>query len=285
MFTIFSCPKDFTSLFGIIQRNAINSWLKLDPKPYIILFGIENEDIKNEFNDENIIFLPINEINEYKTPYINRIFESAIKHSPSDTLCYVNSDIILFNDFPKTIENLISHKKYFGVGNRYNVEINHLINFSDGSFDKRNYLVEENIDIYTGSDYFIFNKHALKDIPQFLIGRTCWDNWLMYNAVKDNLNLIDCSAEISCIHQKHDYSHIKTSKSKHYKGVERDFNFKSLGGIGKLYTILDAKYYFFNGALKRNIRINTISHKILRYLGVLFLKEYISLKLKNLSLN
>ena len=59
MYTIFSCPKEFTSLFGIIQRNAINSWLKLSPKPNIILFGIENENIKNEFNDENITPLQI----------------------------------------------------------------------------------------------------------------------------------------------------------------------------------------------------------------------------------
>ncbi len=96
MYTIFSCPKEFTSLFGIIQRNAIKSWLNLRPKPNIILFGIENEEIKKEFNDDNITFLPIEFLNEYNTPYISKIFETAMEVSKTETLCYVNSDIILF---------------------------------------------------------------------------------------------------------------------------------------------------------------------------------------------
>ena len=40
MFTIFSCPKEFTSLFGIIQHS--NSWLNLNQ----FNLGVENEEIK-----------------------------------------------------------------------------------------------------------------------------------------------------------------------------------------------------------------------------------------------
>jgi len=118
MYTIFSCPKEFTSLFGIIQRNAINSWLNLNPTPNIILFGIEDDKIKKEFDNPKITFLPIKDFNEYKTPYINKIFEAAMLYSPTDTLCYVNSDIILFDDFFSTIKNLQKKKNYFGVGGR-----------------------------------------------------------------------------------------------------------------------------------------------------------------------
>ena len=281
MYTIFSCPKEFTSIFGLIQRNAINSWLKLSPKPHIILFGIEDELIKSEFSDENITFLPIEDFNEYGTPYVNKIFENAMIACKTEVLCYVNSDIILFNDFPKTINVITNHLDYFGIGRRYNVEINHLIDFSDGSFNKDNYLMDENLDKATGSDYFIFNKKSLKNIPQFLIGRTCWDNWLIYNAAKKNFKLIDCTEDIKCIHQKHDYSHIKTNTTNHYKGIEREFNFKSLGGFDKLYTVIDAQYYSSNGDVKRNIRLHNIGHKIFRYTGMLFLKEYFYQKIKN----
>ena len=281
MYTIFSCPKEFTSIFGLIQKNAINSWLKLSPKPQIILFGIEDELIRREFSDENITFLPIEDFNEYGTPYINKIFENAMIASKTEVLCYVNSDIILFDDFPKTINVITDHRDYLGIGRRYNAEINHLINFSDGSFNKNDYLIGENLDKPTGSDYFIFNKKSLKNIPQFLIGRTCWDNWLFYNAVKRNFKLIDCTEDIKCIHQKHDYSHIKTNTTNHYKGIEREFNFKSLGGFDKLYTVIDAQYYSSNGDVKRNIRLHNIGHKILRYTGMLFLKEYFYHKIKN----
>jgi len=278
MYTIFSCPKEFTSLFGIIQRNAINSWLKLSPKPNIILFGIENEDIKNEFNDKNITYLPIKDYNEYETPYINKIFESAIENSTTDALCYVNSDIILFNDFPKTVANLIANKKYFGVGRRYNVEIQEILNFNDQNKIRNHYLNSTDLDIYTGSDYFIFNKHSIKNIPSFLIGRTCWDNWLMYYAAKNKLNLTDCSSEIECLHQKHDYSHIKTNTNNHYKGIEREYNFKQLGGIEKIYDIRDADFLLKNTKLEKNYSIISIFIKFLRKSKLLFLKEFLYVK-------
>ena len=273
MYTIFSCPKEFTSLFGVIQRNAINSWLKLSPKPKIILFGVENEDIKREFNDDCITFHPIDHLNEYKTPFISSIFEKAIEYSQTETLCYVNSDIILFNDFPRTIENLISKKKYFGVGKRHTIEIEKILDFSDQSKISDYYLKNSKFDSYTGSDYFIFHKKSIRDMPNFLIGRTCWDNWLMYNAAKNNLNQIDCSLDIACIHQKHDYSHIKTNTNNHYKGIEREYNLKQLGGIDKNYDIRDSKYFLKEGILKKDFSIRRLIHKLLRKTKFLYLKE------------
>lgn len=37
MLTIFSYPKPFKGHIDVIQRNAINSWTLLNPKPEIIL--------------------------------------------------------------------------------------------------------------------------------------------------------------------------------------------------------------------------------------------------------
>lgn len=280
MYTIFSCPKDFTSLFGIIQRNAINSWLTISPKPNIILFGIENEDLKKEFSDDSITFLPINDYNEYGTPYINKIFESAIKNSTTDALCYVNSDIILFDDFPKTINNLMLQKKYFGVGQKYNIEINKKLDFKYSNDIRDYYLKNGTLDSYTGSDYFIFDRHSINNIPNFLIGRTCWDNWLMYYASANKLNLTDCTKEITCLHQKHDYSHIKTNTNNHYKGIEREYNFKQLGGIDKLYTISDSDFFLDKGKFKKNFSFRSIWHKVKRKTKILLFKEKISIFLK-----
>ena len=41
MFTIFTIPKPFQGHIGTIQRNAIQSWTLLHPRPEIILFGSE----------------------------------------------------------------------------------------------------------------------------------------------------------------------------------------------------------------------------------------------------
>ncbi len=39
--TILAMPKPFRGHIGIIQRNAITSWTKLQPRPEILLFGTE----------------------------------------------------------------------------------------------------------------------------------------------------------------------------------------------------------------------------------------------------
>ena len=37
--TFFAMPKAFRGHVGMIQRNAIGSWLRLTPRPEILLFG------------------------------------------------------------------------------------------------------------------------------------------------------------------------------------------------------------------------------------------------------
>jgi hypothetical protein len=202
--------------------------------------------------------------------------------SDTNTLCYVNSDIILFDDFSSTINILQKKNKFFGVGRRYNIEIDQLVKFDDENTEIKKYLSYAKIDSYTGSDYFIFDKNSIKNIPSFLIGRTCWDNWLMHYASKNDLNLTDCTSDILCIHQKHDYSHIKTSTNNHYKGIEREHNFKQLGGVDKIYDIRDSNYLLKNRKLKKNYSIESIFHKFLRKTKLLFLKETLFLKKKSL---
>ena len=76
MITIFSIPKAFEGHIGIIQRNAIISWLKLKNHPEIILFGNESgtEEICKEFN---LKFIPDVKVNEYGTPLCNDMFKRA----------------------------------------------------------------------------------------------------------------------------------------------------------------------------------------------------------------
>ena len=124
-----------------------------------------------------------------------------------------------------------------------------------------------------------------ENIPSFLIGRTCWDNWLMHYASKNDLNLTDCTSDILCIHQKHDYSHIKTSKNNHYKGIEREFNFKQLGGINKIYDIRDSTFVLKNGILKKNHSKVKFYRKFLRNIGYFFLKEKVAIMKKNIIVN
>ena len=103
----------------------------------------------------------------------------------------------------------------------------------------------------------------------------------MYYASKKNLNLIDCTNDIFCIHQKHDYSHIRTNTKNHYKGIERDYNLRQLGGLDRLYTIRDCKFILKDKEIKMNYSLRSLFHKILRKTKLLYMKEKIHKVLTN----
>ena len=76
--TIFSIPKPFCGHIEAIQRNAIESWCRLEPCCEIVLCG-------NEFGVENVVdelglkWLPNLSKNCYGTPLISSAFDQVLK--------------------------------------------------------------------------------------------------------------------------------------------------------------------------------------------------------------
>src|SRR6185369_4782589 len=54
-----------------------------------------------------------------------------------------------------------------------------------------------------------FNKDLLPALPPFAVGRLTWDNWLLYEAKRREIPLIDASRVVLAIHQNHNYSYDK----------------------------------------------------------------------------
>ena len=94
MLTLFCAPKAFIGHFAIIQRNAIRSWTQLRPVCEIILLGNE-EGIAELACELELRHIPEIPRNEFGTPLIDGIFETARSLATGDILGYVNADIIL----------------------------------------------------------------------------------------------------------------------------------------------------------------------------------------------
>src|SRR5467141_3820646 len=111
MLTLFAIPKAFTGHIGIIQRNAIRSWTLLRPQCEIILFGDDEgtADVAEEFGIRHI---PQVERNEFGTPLVNDMFEKAQNLGSHELCCFVNSDIILMNDFMEAAQRVAGWKHY-----------------------------------------------------------------------------------------------------------------------------------------------------------------------------
>ena len=55
-------------------------------------------------------------------------------------------------------------------------------------------------------DYFIFNKKLWRKIPELVIARQRYDNWLIWKARRMGAPVIDLSDALKVAHQNHSYN-------------------------------------------------------------------------------
>ena len=251
LLTLFSAPKPFTdSHIAIIQRNAIASWTKLSGVQ-VLLLGDEPglADAARELGVRHIPDLPRSPSG---APRMDAMFRLARENSPTELYCIVNADIILFPGFVQTAQQLSSQKeKFVALGQRWDMDIATALDFSG---DWPRCLLEQlrsqgRLHRPVGSDYFLFPAACFGKIPAFTIGRAGWDNWMIYHARKSGFPAIDVTADVTIIHQTHDYSHLPGGQP-HYNHPETNQNIRLAGGRPMTrFTLLDTDYRLEKGQI------------------------------------
>jgi hypothetical protein len=113
-----------------------------------------------------------------------------------------------------------------------------------------------------GSDYFLFPRDLLTDMPEFTIGRSGWDNWTIYHARKSGWHVVDVTRSAMIVHQNHDYSHLPDGKPP-YDLPETKKNINIAGGMKTMYTVLEADKILVDGDIQTApLSIPRILHKI-----------------------
>jgi hypothetical protein len=261
MFTIFTCPKPFRGHSNIIQRNAIRSWTLLRPKPQIILVGNDEGtvDICEEFG---ICHIPQVQRNEFETPVLNSIFSQAEKAAKHQLMCYINADIILTAEFSAAAQKITGKiSRCLIVGQRWDVDVSEPVDFSDGWEQNLKAAVKKNgrLHGHTGIDFFIFNKGLFGEVLPFALGRTMWDNWLIYKIRSQKIPVVDVTDATTVIHQNHNYSHLKDGNL--WKGREAKQNLALAGGYGYAFSILNASHKLTPTGLKRNLSLSRLYYE------------------------
>jgi hypothetical protein len=245
MLTLFTIPKAFHGHTGLIQRNAIRSWTLLRPACEIILFGDDQgtAELAAEFGLRHV---PEIARNEYGTPLISDVFGQAQTLAGHDLLAYVNADIILLDDFVQAVDYAAHRKRLFLMcGRRWNIEVTEPFEFgARWQQELKSYILSDGqLFDPSGIDYFIFRHGVWGEIPPFAIGRTLWDNWLIFSARQRGVAVIDATERITAVHQNHDYGHLRNGKSEAWNGPEAKRNFQLAGGDYKFaFTLEDATW-------------------------------------------
>ncbi len=239
MLTLFAIPKAFQGHVGVIQRNAILSWMQLRPRPEIILLGDDDgtAEIAAEFGLKHI---PNIARNEYGTPLMNSMFEVAQHQGTGPLFAYINADIILMSDFMQALQR-VPFERFMLTGQRWNLDFNQpLATDSDWAADLRDRVAQKGQqEGPQAMDYFVFSRDTYVEVPPFAIGRLCFDNWMLYQALSLNIPVIDASEAIMAVHQNHDYNHHPEGREWIFSGPEAQRNLQLLGGLHHTYFMLD----------------------------------------------
>src|SRR5713101_6901528 len=132
MLTILAMPKPFQGHIATIQRNAITSWTKLRPRSVIYLFG-EEEGVAEIAAELRISHLHDIARNEFGTPLLDDLFRRAREFVRTPLLCYVNSDIILLQEFVDAVSAIhVQFPKFLGVAHRLNIDLTEAVDFVGG---------------------------------------------------------------------------------------------------------------------------------------------------------
>jgi hypothetical protein len=251
--TIYTVPKAFTGHIGVIQRNAIASWMRLRPTADIVLLGSDQgtAEVASEFG---LRHLPNIKTNQFGTPLLNSIMEIAEANSSSEWLMLINTDIILISDFSKFAEKLEHLPKGLYIGLRSDLNVIAKIDMSDSRweaeliarFKREGRFRGAGDDTFNGTDYYIYPRGLYKSVPPFAIGRYFWDSWLNAYIRCQDLPVVDVSAQLTAIHQNHDYLHVKSATSLDmnlfWMNPEAKRNFELMGGFDDLFGPREASH-------------------------------------------
>lgn len=251
MLTIFTIPKPFLGHIDIIQRNAIQSWLKISPKPEIILFS-DSEGTAEVAKEFNILHVPEIKKNEFGTPLLDSAFSLTKELTKNPFLAYISADIILMNDFAPAIQQ-IKDPLFLICGLRYDFDLKDPVQFDKDNWKEELYnkvIKTTKIQRFT-SDYYVFPRNLIDSFPPFLIGRPGWDNWLIFKMRSLKIPVVDTTEVIIVIHQNHDYSHSPWGKGGRVEGPEFEENLRLAGGLSNMLTMREADWVLTSQGLRR----------------------------------
>jgi hypothetical protein len=264
MLTLFTIPKPFEGHIEIIQRNAIQSWCKLQPKCEIILFG-DDLGVTETAREFDLIHVPNINKTEYGTPLLDFVFQQAQGLASNDLLCYVNSDIIFLSDFLPSFKK-IGFECFLTAGQRWDLEIKSPLDFQDKVWENRLKLTlakDGCLHPKAGIDYFVFTRNWLGSMPPFAVGRVGWDNWFIYNSRARKVPVIDATSQITAIHQNHDYSHIPKKTGQRWEGPESTRNLELMERKIYEWSLEDADWTLSeNGPIKKPLTNREICRRI-----------------------
>ena len=238
MITFFTIPKPFEGHLGVIQRNALRSWLHAVPDAQVIAIG-------ESVAEPAVESIPQVARNAHGTPLLDDAFRLAHERAGHDVLCFCNADILLPPSLTRAASVSRRRAPFLIVGECRNVRVDQeLDDISAVRAGKRR-----------GADareYFVFSAGLYDELPAFAAGRPGFDNWLVWSARMRGATVVDATWALPALHQDHSYAHVGSIRERSVS-AEADANRRLIGGgRERLYSRFDATHRLVGSRLVPN---------------------------------
>lgn len=203
LFTTFRNSPEKTHIY----QNTIRNWQLLKPWVQPILYTISGElDMSKYALEHGWAVLSVPRTSKQGVPILRHMFLHAQDHYNATYYGYANGDILFTRGLVNTLEavkpSLPNMKQLLIVGRRTNFQLKPKQSISTleevAKFGKKGKLFSTN-----AQDYFIStrNGYPWKTIPDFVVGRVGYDNWLVVTALVKRMFTIDTTLTLLALHQ------------------------------------------------------------------------------------
>lgn len=234
--TIFATPKRFTGQFDRIQRNAIESWVALEPAVEVILIG-DDDGTADMCRQHGLRHVAEVATTATGIPLLSSLWSIGQEHARSPIACFVNADIILTDDFLAAVRRVSSEMTDFlMIGQRWDLELTQRLRELKSPWEsavRADVARRGTLNSPLWVDYFAFPVGQYPDLLPCVIGRPGYDHWIVWETLQRGIPVVDTTDAVLAVHQHHDYSH-GGGKRAVYNGADAEYNYGLIGGRAHL---------------------------------------------------
>lgn len=205
--TFITIPREWVEPYRTRQENAIGSWMRLDPQPYLALF-CDDPGTADAAARWGAAHVADGARNEHGTPRVDDVFlrgQQLAREAGAEVVVYCNTDVILGAEFARAVRLVAGRfEQFLIVGARWDVDWTELIDYDDPQWQEKllAYVKAQGKRHSQGAlDYFAFRPGLYQTVPPFAVGRSAWDNWLVCEANYLGAHTVDAGAFVMAVHQ------------------------------------------------------------------------------------
>ncbi|KAK2146112.1 hypothetical protein LSH36_631g01006 [Paralvinella palmiformis] len=193
-----------------IHSRLIKNWAALSPHLNPVLFVPFTEHNNSWISTaiSNNWKVRILYVLRHNLPVLTAMFKEIMASTATPFIGYANADILFDTSLITTLRYLsrrinVTNEMILIVGQRRNVDIEKVDLGSGDNLTKISQMDNIQLFINKAQDYFIISRRGLpwNEIPDFVVGRNGYDNWLVTKAQDWNITLIDTSNTVLALHQ------------------------------------------------------------------------------------